>query len=300
LLSLVALSAFAAPTRPDSTILPPAKVELDTLVRLPRGTVLFLKKAAFAKIKDCVQIYEYMAADSMRKAGYTTMSDKGEAMISAGIWEFRFCKDSCLTEPIIVRSPIPDEVMYRRGKVQLWSLNADGTWGSRTNGIKVTRFEGKPYYEFQTKGSTKMTGGLCLDCKNSVRQVIAKKGLKIVDIRISYTSPRGIFVPAPKKSKSGKLSKDEFEVCLPCPEVEPQICAKAISRKGDTLIMAYRPINELERKDPAPKCNSSKKTKKNADPKAKNDEEEADLYDRYFLYPKDFAEVRPKAKAKKK
>lgn len=267
----------------------------DTTIKLAQGSTVRINKCDYARMKDCITISEFNNQQALISSDLTTMTTDNTALISGGMFTINLCsKDTCLKKPIIMRVPYNDSCLGD-ARLSLWDVTIGNRWGNSTSkGLKLIKENGKKYYEFEVYCS----GGKNLDIKISnyikynvnINFMMKSKRVKLLEVRLAYDCPNAV-ISGSKKHPSKSITLKGF-----CPDKEPFVYAKAVTKKGDTLQMEYTPIRTLTHKDAF--CNCEKSTIKTGSKKASLSSAATDaklpkfpLHKRYYLKKKDFEKV---------
>lgn len=274
----------------------------DTTIKLAQGSTVRINKCDYSRMKDCISISEFNNQQALINSDLTTMTTDNTALISGGMFTINLCsKDTCLKKPLIMRVPYNDSCLGD-ARLSLWDVTIGNRWGNSTSkGLKLIKENGKKYYEFEVYCS----GGKNLDIKISnyikynvnINFTMKSKRVKLLEVRLAYDCPNAV-ISGSKKHPSKSITLKGF-----CPDKEPFVYAKALTKRGDTLEMEYTPIRTLTHKEAFCNCEKStiktgsKKTTLSSatDPKLPK----FPLHKRYYLKKKDFEKVAPKHAAVK-
>lgn len=267
----------------------------DTTIKLAQGSTVRINKCDYGRMKDCITISEFNNQQALINSDLTTMTTDNSALISGGMFTINLCsKDTCLKKPIIMRVPYNDSCLGD-ARLTLWDVTIGNRWGNSTSkGLKLIKENGKKYYEFEVYCS----GGKNLDIKISnfikynvnINFRMKSKRVKLLEVRLAYDCPNAV-ISGSKKHPSRSVTVKGF-----CPDKEPFVYAKAVTKRGDTLQMEYTPIRTLTHKDAY--CHCEKSTIKTGSRKpatggtANNAKlPKFPLHKRYYLKKKDFEKV---------
>ncbi len=266
----------------------------DTTIKLAQGSTVRINKCDYARMKNCITISEFNNQQALINSDLTTMTTDNTALISGGMFTINLCsKDTCLKKPIIMRVPYNDSCLGD-ARLTLWDMTIGNRWGNSTSkGLKLIKENGKNYYEFEVYCS----GGKNLDIKISnfikynvnVNFRMKNRRMKLLEVRLAYDCPNAV-ISGSKKHPSRSITVKGF-----CPDKEPFVYARAVTKRGDTLQMDYMPISTLMHKDAY--CHCEKSTiKTGSKKKLGNTGTDAllpkfPLHKRYYLKKKDFEKV---------
>jgi len=216
---------------------PVAKIDsckTDITFNVSAGSMITMNKCYYEKIKGCFSYKEYLDARSVQEAGLRTIDEKGDPIESGGMIDIKFCADTCINKPIIVFIPVPPCLSGQ--PMTLWNITRNNTWRNSRNKIEIVTIKGKEYYKMEIY----CPGRLNCDKPKKSRyklKIKLKNGLKFKSATISYNCP--IY------SMNGKLNRKKNKAVFPyiCPNSEPLLYIKAIDKKGDTLVINNRNIN---------------------------------------------------------
>jgi len=230
----------------------------DTTVILIQGTSFTINLCEYIKIKDSLKITEYFTPQSIKESGLTTLTETGDQLYTAGMWDFKFPKDTCLKKPLIIRVPV--DSCLKNYKMSLWYGQANGRWiNARSRGVKIVTIGNQKYYQFKVL----CPGKLNLDVyarKPSRTYFKAKNRIKLKEIFISWDCPRSVISindNKPVKRLKGNIGKGLGEA---------SINVTGIGSKGDTLKITNKKLSSLKYK--------------------------GFLFKRYLIYRKDFGKNR--------
>jgi hypothetical protein len=156
----------------------------------------------------------------------------------------------CFKVPVKVRFPVPtnkDCQIFGRNP-SMWDLNLDGSWrqdGKKT--FKIVKIKGKEFYQ------------MTIDCPNFWRNCDCKLKSKKVKFKIKkeYTLIQvmvGADCPVGLWTSKNSPRKNIVKVNVPCIKGAKFVCATVLGPTGDTLRLAYRPLNDLPKRYLFAKC----------------------------------------------
>lgn len=251
----------------------------DTTLYYESGTHITMNKCYYQKIKHCFKYNEYLSASRVQQAGLRTVDERGDPILSGGMISVAFCADTCLLKPIIVFIPVPE--CLKGSAMTLWNLTRNNTWRNSRNKIEVVKIKGREYYKMFIYCPGFINCDKPCIRKPKKMKIKLKNGLRFKSASLSYQCPL--------YSVEGKLKKNKRKAIFPyiCPNSEPLLYAKVYNKKGDTLIIDNRNINEYTRRRKlASYCVCTDKSKERFLGLFKI--KRRYLYRKYKLYRKDF------------
>jgi len=238
---------------PADTIVPaPEPCQKDTTFTLPQGTVVTMNACDLSKIKDCFSLEEYNNGASLQQSNVTTMTREGQPLISGGMFNITLCEGVCAT----IRLPVRRDCTNNR-IMSPWRMNRNGTW-TRTprQQLKLVKVDGKEFHEVNMCRS----GGFNCDAYvlNPPKiKVVTKNNLHLIEAKLSFDCPPAMMVASSEKERGKKAIFRAF-----CPRSEPMLYAKVVNKKGDTLVMDFRPAKEVDKREMFGRCTKRKVIKK--------------------------------------
>jgi hypothetical protein len=133
------------------------KDNTDTTITLKNGTQLTFNRCEFFDIRDCIEYREIRTLQDLQETGTTTMDNKGNVLLTCGMFKMKFnggdCTNECLQVPVKVRIPmLSNPCLGSADANRLYKRNDNGTWEKLNDDVKeVTDTNGKKYFEFYTK-----------------------------------------------------------------------------------------------------------------------------------------------------
>jgi hypothetical protein len=228
------------------TFAPPAEIVVvpepvkdctkDTLIRLPKGSLVKINVCDFEKNPDCIKINEIMNPSDARSAGLETIDDEGNLLISGGMFEYDICEG---VEVVVYAESSRD---CFSGSMDLWTLNDAGTWTKVSpEPLSTVDIGGVYYYPVRLSGV-----GLCnLDQRAPRERLIkvkfkAEKGIQLDQVILSCDCAfwRANGVPLGANKRKVKLT------ILCCPSTEVEIYAKTDNQ--DSLKFEVKPLSCLK------------------------------------------------------
>ena len=169
-----ALFAQKNPCNTDVAAFDYKKELSDTTIILKNGTELTFNRCEFFDIKDCVEFAEIKALNDLKAYGLSTMDDKGNLLLSCGMFflnlEAGDCTKKCLEVPVRIRIPKMESSCYvENDRNNLYFANSSGNWALKNEPTKeFTDKNQQNYFEFFAKCSGKY------NCDQKMRTTIVK------------------------------------------------------------------------------------------------------------------------------
>jgi hypothetical protein len=203
------------------------------------GTLLTINKCFYLKQKDCFKYKTYRSGEAARLAGLRTVDEKGNPIESGGMFDLAFCKDTCLTKPVVIYMPVPSCLINQ--PMTLWTNGPRGSWKNSRNKLEIVKLKGVTYYRIEVFCSGRFNCDRCTPPAR-IMKVRLKNGMKFKSAEISNSCPITSF--------EGKISKNKKVARFPylCGTQEHSISIKASTKQGDTLVILNQPINTYKRK----------------------------------------------------
>lgn len=226
----------------------------DTTVELPNGVFIKLNKCEFEKIKNCISIGSHNTPALLRKSGFTTMGPSYTPLISIGVVEVKLCADSCLTSPMKILIP---SIAACEGKqaLNIWTGYSNKSWQNQGSPAQMISFNGKEYYEVETKCSVSMNFAATTQ-ETSKYKFKSKKGLKFTEIRVSYDCGMGVY--AWESSTPAKKAT----MMLPCPKGDVSFEVYGVTKSGQQVRMDYTAGEKIKSKGKQKLCTGKTVPKK--------------------------------------
>lgn len=228
------------------TFAPPAEIVIvtepvkdctkDTLIRLPKGSLVKINVCDFENNPDCFTIKEIMNPADARLSNLETIDDEGNLLISGGMFEYDIC------EGVEVELYAESSRDCFSGSMDLWTLNDAGTWTKVSpEPLSTVDLGGVNYYPIRLSGA-----GLCnLDQRAPRERLIkikfkAEKGIQLDRVILSCECAfwRASGVPLGANKRKVKLT------ILCCPETQVEIYAKTDNQ--DSLKFEVKPLSCLK------------------------------------------------------
>jgi hypothetical protein len=133
------------------------KDNTDTTIALKNGTQLTFNRCEFFDIRDCIEYREIRTLQDLQETGTTTMDNKGNILLTCGMFKMKFnggdCTNECLQVSVKVRIPmLSNSCVGSADSNRLYKRNDNGTWEKLNDDVKeVADANGKKYFEFYTK-----------------------------------------------------------------------------------------------------------------------------------------------------
>jgi len=232
------------------------RCEGDTVVNLPNGVILKMKRCEFEKIAPCMVLSVYNTPVMLRKSGFTTMGPQFTNLEALAIVDVKLCADTNLKSPMKIYIPVASACANTK-PVDVWKGYSKMIWQNRGEAAKKESLNGKDYYVLETSSSVAANFATDIDpTQNPVFQFKAKKGLKLTEVRVSYDCGMGVYVKvAPAPSKKLKMN-------LPCPKGDVYIEAYGVTKDGKTVRMDYVSSSNVKAKSKQKVCKAGKVAKK--------------------------------------
>lgn len=228
------------------TFAPPAEIVIvpepvkdctkDTLIRLSKGSLVKINVCDFENNADCFKIKEIMNPADAQVAGVETIDDKGNLLISGGMFEYDICAG--VKVELYAETPCDDFA----GPMDLWELNDQGTWTKVSSAPLVpVSYNGVCYYQFYLRN-----GGFCnLDQwapKNELDWITfkAKRGIQLEKVVLSSDSPFWRTSGVPLDVKKRKITMR----ILCGTDMQVEIYAK--NKNQDSLKFEVKPLTRLK------------------------------------------------------
>jgi hypothetical protein len=207
----------------------------DTIVFLANGTGLKLDTCALKQKLECIKIEEFVTPELAREADMHTMDVDGVALRSGGMIKY----DICAGKSVDVLIPIRENCF--EPEMDLYEQTKDGWRKIEGQKPEIIEVQGRRYYSFSISGSGIINCDVRVTLPRRPPKLIfkAKKGLKLVEVRLSCDCPFTIQAQRSKKDKGKKV--ELIRTC--CPEAQVQILAKTTN--GEQLELPYGPIDRL-------------------------------------------------------
>ena len=210
----------------------------DTTIVLPQGTVFIMNRCEYLRIKDSLKITEYLTPKSIQESNLTTLSETNEQLFTAGMWNFKFPKDTCLKKPLIIRVPV--DSCLSRYRMMLWIGRSNGRWGNpQLRRVKIVTVGNQKFYQF----TVLCPGNINLDVyapKVGPTVFKAKNKLKLVEVSLIWDCPRSVISfkkDKPMKKLSGKITRGEKSTF---------VNIKAVTRQGELLSVTNKKLATLK------------------------------------------------------
>jgi hypothetical protein len=256
---LIPLKADSIPP-PSPKIIPKKDTcNKDTTLILPQGTQVTFNRCEYLELKDCLEITEANSADSILSNGMALMDSSGIPISSCGMLRISLngsCGDGCFKTPVKVRFPVPQKTDcdYCGSNARVFLVNKNGSWtqmDKNKSSVKIVKINGQFFYQFEVKCPNAWTN---CDCKVKGTKIKfkTKPGYKIESVTVSYECPRIVVRADVKRRKNCAV------MYLPCPKSSATVTAVVINRKGDTLTLTQKPLNDLPKKVLFSKCGKNK------------------------------------------
>ena len=230
------LVTFAPPVEIVMIPAPVKDCNRDTLIRLPKGSLVKINVCDFEKNPDCIKINEIMNPSDARSANLETIDDEGNLLISGGMFEYDICEG---VEVVLYVEASRD---CFSGSMDLWDLNSEGTWTKVSpEPLTTVAIGGVNYYPIRLSGV-----GFCnLDQYAPVTRLIkvkfkAEKGIQLDQVILSCDCAFWRASGAPMGAKKRKVKLD----ILCCPTTEVEIFAKTDNQ--DSLKFEVKPLSCLK------------------------------------------------------
>jgi hypothetical protein len=208
----------------------------DTMIFLPQGSAIKLDTCALKEKLKCIKIEEYVTPEAARNGGMHTMDNEGQALRSGGMIKYDICDD----REVQVFVPIRENCF--EPNMDLYMQTEKG-WKKMDEKPEVVEIQGRRYYSFPVSGRGVINCDVRVPSGSKPPKLIfkAKKGLQLVEVRLSCDCPFTIQAVQSKKGKGRKV--ELIRNC--CPEAQVMIQAKLSSGKKVEL-----PYGSLDRLDP--------------------------------------------------
>lgn len=216
----------------------------DTVVFLANGTGLKLDTCALKQKLECIKIEEYVTPELAREADMHTMDVDGVALRSGGMLKY----DICAGKSVDVLIPIRENCF--EPEMDLYEQTKDGWRKIEGQKPEIIEVQGRRYYSFSISGSGIINCDVRVTFPRRPPKLIfkAKKGLKLVEVRLSCDCPFTIEAQCSKMDKGKKV--ELIRTC--CPEAQVQILAKTTN--GEQLKLPYGPIDRLSHRKSVIAC----------------------------------------------
>ncbi|MCC6372778.1 MAG: hypothetical protein IT236_17370 [Bacteroidia bacterium] len=211
----------------------------DTTLYFPSGSMVKINRCFYLQQKNCFSYTDYLDARSAQRGGFSTVDMDGNAIVSGGMIDVRFCSDSVLKRPFYAFLPVPP--CLEKQAMTMWTSTKGNQWKDKATPVDMVKIDGRLFY----KVPIVISG--CINCdmvarKPPVLKIKLKNGLRIKKAVLSYDCP--IY------SLTGKIKRSKKKAVFPylCPNTEPLIYIKAYNKKGDSLLIDNANINQYQRK----------------------------------------------------
>lgn len=236
---------------PDFVIQLP-EIEGDTMITLPKGTKIILPKKDYLANPTCVSVVEFVDGESVRAADHTTMTDDGDQLISAGMFDVKLCDEKCVKLLVPTRRVCGQELPFT-----LWTATElNRAWAEKTGKpLPIRMINEQSYYEIEVCTS----GFINCDvrkpkkkCKlfNPKTRVKLKNGYRITKIRIASNEPMTLATPLRQTKRKAVF----FRTCS-C--TEPLLYLEATNESGEAKLIDYQPLNDFDKREAFGPCKTT-------------------------------------------
>jgi hypothetical protein len=221
----------------------------DTMIYLPQGTGIKLDTCALQEKLKCIKIEECVTPEAARIGGMHTMDNEGEALRSGGMIKY----DICDGRTVQVFIPIRENCF--EPEMDLYEQTKDGWKKIEGQKPEVVEVQGRRFYSFPVSGSGVINCDVRVPAQSKPPKLIfkAKKGLQLVEVRLSCDCPFVIQAVRSKKEKGRKV--ELIRNC--CPEAQVMVTAKLAT--GKFVELPYGSINRLDPRKSLIGCKTSER-----------------------------------------
>lgn len=220
----------------------------DTMIFLPQGSAIKLDTCALKEKLKCIKIEEYVTPEAARNGGMHTMDNEGQALRSGGMIKYDICDDRTVQVYVPIRENCfePNMDLY---------IQTEKGWKKMDEKPEIVEVQGRRYYSFPVSGSGVINCDVRVPVKSKPPKLIfkAKKGLQLVEVRLSCDCPFTIQAVRSKKEKGRKV--ELIRNC--CPEAQVMITAKLAS--GKVVELSYGSIDRLDHRKSLIGCKTSER-----------------------------------------
>ena len=229
----------------------------DTLISFSQGMQMVIKKCDYKRVKKCLTLKPYVDPDSIFASGLNTMTNRGEGLVSGGMFRINSCSTHCEGD-VKIRIPIP---RCSESGMGIWQGSSTGWVEDRQNKIKIVKGDTANYYEINVKCG--YNGIINLDKKirpNKNVKIKAKHGVRIIMVKVGYKCPSMVIT-----THKARYNKHVRSCNLNCGYNNPYVYITALNKNGDTLKMAWTPLSYLQHQKVSPGgCRTAMKEKEGA------------------------------------
>lgn len=242
-------------------VVPPKKVEQepegDTMIVYPKGTILKLSKADYARDPNCVTMTEYLDGESVREAQITTMTTDGQPLISGGMLDIDLCgTNKCVEVYVPARTVCGQTLPFTQ-----WTAESNNAWAEKTGRpIPVIKINDQYYYEMTVCSSGRINCDVRAPqtkCKwfTPKTRVKLKNGYRIRSIQIASDEPLMLENPIRKTKRKAVFIRT-------CPCMDQFLYVEAVHKNGTVDTIHFKPLNDFDKREAFGKCKTGEIEKK--------------------------------------
>jgi hypothetical protein len=222
----------------------------ETMIYFPQGSAIKLDTCGLKESLKCIKIEEYVTPETARNGGMHTMDDEGGTLRSGGMIKYDICDGQTVQVYVPIRESCYDSDM------DLYEQTPEG-WKKLDEKPEVVEIQGRRFYSFPVTGNGVINCDVRVPDRSKPPKLIfkAKKGLQLVEARLSCDCPFTIQSVQSKKGKGRKIVLTRN--C--CPEAQVMITAKLAS--GKVVELPYGSIDRLEPRKSLIGCKTSERKK---------------------------------------
>lgn len=215
----------------------------DTTFTLPNGTIVIMNRCELLEQLQCggIKITEFIQPQTLRDSAIYTMDVNGNTLISGGMLEFKTCNGLCLQHPITFLIKVKEDC-EPPCTMSLWEETT--AWKPLKNtSVKTVFHNGKKYLEFKIT----CPGFFNLDCSYSMQNLTIKipRKYQLLEVRVTNDCPMWSY----KTTINTNEKTHKVKICIICQPTDSiknnYIYVKAISPKGDTVIVNHKRVHNL-------------------------------------------------------